>query len=1198
MSRGRVGLLSLSLWLAALPLSTFAQSDRGTMTGTVMDPAGAVVPSAIVIIRNVATDAEYRSLTTQAGDYTGVSLPVGVYQLNITAAGFKSFRQDGITVQVAQTARVDVVLQLGAATESITVNADAALLETETSDQSTTVLRDPLVALPLYFGSGQGGGAIRNPLVFSVLVPGAWYQNQGTSIEMIRVNGMPMQTFKIILEGQDATNSLTQQNANTTMPNLEAVQEFTLQSSNFSAEFGQVLGGMFNFTTRSGTNQIHGSAFEYFTNTDLNAGVPFTSNGNGEHTRPTIHKSDFGVALGGPVWIPKVYHGKDKTFFFFSYEGYVDHKMSAPTLLTVPTAAMRSGNFSGLLDGRNLGTDVLGNPILENTIYDPASRQTVNGNIVATAFPGNIIPASRIDPVAAKIQALLPQPTSAGNLNNWLQSYTNPKTQQIPSFKIDQNLGAKTKLSFYYGYQHTYQLNGPDGMAIPASGIRPDNEQSDTFRLNLDSVITPTLVLHAGIGEQHFYNPDSSPPSVLAYDAVGQLGLKGGYVDGMPLLEGLSNSFGGMALNVGPTNGTHYTTEKPTAVTSLTWVHGSHTYKTGAEFRLDAFSDISVNGNGSAATGLFNFSGNETALPYVQSTTTGGGTIGNPYASFLLGQADSATVSNVSDPQWRRHAFALFIQDTWKISHKLTLDYGLRWDWESFGHELYYRTSSFDPTEPNPSAGGLLGATNYEGYGPGRCNCTFAQTYPFAIGPRIGLAYQILPKMVLRAGWGLSYGLTPSFNYPATGVGVGFNTLQFTSSTFGLPAVTLSQGLQYSMATINAASYNPGIVPYAGAITSPPYFIDRNAGRPGRVNQWNISLQREITKDLMLEAAFVGNRGVWLQANNLINLNALSPQRVAAAGLSLSNPANLTLLASPFNSAQVKAAGFTTPPYAGWPTTLTLAQALRPFPQFGNITVYGAPLGNSWYDALQTKLTKRYSNGLQINATFTWQQELTTAESAAVNDPFNRALQKAVSANSQPLVLVVAYSYHLPVPGLGNKFAKAALHGWFLGGVLRYASGTPIPVPTANNNLSTVLPNLTTFANRVPGVPLFLNNLNCHCFTPNTTFVLNPAAWTDPAPGQFGTSAGFYNDYRYQRRPDEEMNFGRSFRLREGMSLEIRAEFFNVFNRTEVNNPTATNALATQLVKNGQTSSGFGYINNGSVAFGPRSGQIIAQFRF
>jgi hypothetical protein len=1188
------GCLAVLLWLAALPLLTLAQSDRGTITGTVTDSTGAAVPSVAVIIRNQATGAEYRSITTQAGDYTAPSLPAGVYQLAVTAAGFKNFRQDGINAQVAQTARVDVKLEVGSATDSVVVHADAALLETESSEQSTTIDRDRLLALPLYFGSGQGGGAIRNPLTFASLVPGAVYQS--TSNEQIRVNGFPNQTFTIVLEGQDATNGLTQQNANTTMPAMEAVEEFTLQSSNFAAEFGQVSGGLFNFTTKSGTNQYHGSAFEYLTNTDLNAGVPFTNNGTGGLVRPATHKSDYGVTVGGPVRIPKLYNGKDKTFFFFNYEGYDDYKNSTPVLVTVPTTAMRAGNFSGILDGRGLGNDITGSPIQENTIYDPSTRMTVNGNIVTTPFPGNIIPANRIDPSAAKVQALIPLPETSGNLNNYTQVYPNNKTQYIPSFKIDQNLGDKTKVSFYYGYQHTHQLSSPDGLPVPLTAIRDQLEHSDTFRLNVDHTISPTLILHAGIGEQHFYNPDSSPASVLGYDAAGKLGITGGDVDGMPRISGLSNSFGGMSLGIGPTNGNHYTTEKPTAVSSLTWVRGSHTYKAGGQFRLDSFSNVQVVGNGSNATGSFTFSGNETGLPYLQSTNVGGGTIGNPYASFLLGGADSASVSNVSDPQWRRHAFAMFIQDTWKVSRKLTLDYGLRWDWESYGHELYYRSSAFAPYEANPSAGGLLGATTYEGYGSGRCNCTFAHTYPYAFGPRLGLAYQILPKTVLRGGWGISYALTPSFNYPASGIGVGFNTLNFTSSAFGAPAVILSQGLQYSQAALNDASYNPGIVPSPGQINSPPYIVDRNAGKPGRVNQWNISLQREISKDLLLEVAFVGNRGVWLQANNLAIYNQLSPQRLATFGLSLNSPANLTLLSSPVNSPQVIAAGFKAP-YAGWPTTLTLAQALRPFPQFGNITAYGAPLGNSWYDALQTKLTKRFSHGLSIQSAFTWQQELTTAEGAGVNDIFNYGLQKAISSNSQPLVLVVGYTYELPRVGSG-KLTNALLRGWTLGGMLRYASGLPIQVPSANNNLGNDLPGSSTYANRVPGVPLFLDNLNCHCFDPNKTFVLNPAAWTQPAAGQFGTSSIFFNDYRYQRRPDEEMSFGRTFRMRERMSLQIRAEFFNVFNRTEMNNPSGSNAQATQVLQNGQTASGFGYISTGSVAFGPRSGQIVAQLHW
>jgi hypothetical protein len=455
---------------------------------------------------------------------------------------------------------------------------------------------------------------------------------------------------------------------------------------------------------------------------------------------------------------------------------------------------------------------------------------------------------------------------------------------------------------------------------------------------------------------------------------------------------------------------------------------------------------------------------------------------------------------------------------------------------------------------------------------------------------------------VLRGGWGLTYGNTPTFNYITNQaiVGVGYNTLTFTPTSFGAPVTTLRTGLQYSMAALNAATFDPGIRPSPGQVNSPPYWIDPNAGRPPRISQWNISLQREIAKDMVLETAFVGNRGIWLQANNLVDLNGITTQRLGTFGLNINNAADRSLLTSTFNSGNPQARGFKVP-YAGFPTSLTLAQALRPYPQFSTIPTWWAPRGNSWYDALQMKLTKRLRHGLQVTAAFTFQQELTTAESAAVNDVYNLPNQKAISAQSQPVVFVTGYTYSLPAL-TSNKVVRTAIRGWTLGGMLRYASGLPIPVPYSNNNLNTLLlrqVSTATFDNRVPGQPLFLKDLNCHCFDPNTNFVLNPAAWADPGAGQWGTAAPYYNDYRYQRRPDEEMSLGRTFRIREGMSLQIRGEFFNILNRTEMNNPTVNNAAATQATNSrGQTTSGFGYINIGSVGFGPRSGQLVAQFHF
>jgi hypothetical protein len=261
-------------------------------------------------------------------------------------------------------------------------------------------------------------------------------------------------------------------------------------------------------------------------------------------------------------------------------------------------------------------------------------------------------------------------------------------------------------------------------------------------------------------------------------------------------------------------------------------------------------------------------------------------------------------------------------------------------------------------------------------------------------------------------------------------------------------------------------------------------------------------------------------------------------------------------------------------------------------------------LGSSWYDSLQTKLTKRVSHGLDITGAFTWSKELQlgatsgTAGAPAVNDILNRYQNKYLSASSQPYVLATGYTYRVPALGASNWLVRNALRDWTLSGMLRYASGLPILAPAATNNLTTTLFR-GTFANRVPGVPLFTQDLNCHCINPNKQFVLNPAAWTQPANGQFGTAAAYYNDYRYQRRPIEQMAFGRTFQLREGMTLQFRAEFYNVFNRTEMNNPTSTNSAATQTVNaQGNATAGFGWINTGSLGSGPRQGQLVARFQF
>jgi Carboxypeptidase regulatory-like domain/TonB dependent receptor-like, beta-barrel len=1240
--RSLSGIFSKSIcFFLFLTLNAFSQSDRGTITGTIADQQGAFIPSANLIATNVETGMKYETVSTSTGNYMLTSLPVGTYELSIEAAGFKKHLQRGITVQLAQSARVDVVLQVGAASESVTVNAEAPLLKTENAEQSTNISGELFNSLPINF-SQTFGGSIRNWLSFIQLSPGV-----SGSTHTANINGAPSGSFKIYLEGQDVTSTNdTVWTSTVAAASVETIGEFSIQTNNFSAEFGQVLGGVFNFTTKSGTNDLHGSAYEYLTNEALNAyrplSTPFAT--SPRPAKALDRKHDYGFTVGGPVYLPKSvfgpfgYDGRNKTFFFFNLERYRNVTRSSGSLSTVPTEAYRRGDFSAALTGRQLGSDVLGRPIMENAIYDPRTTRTITGPdgnqyVVRDPFPNNIIPTSLLDPVAVRIQALIPNPDNGELQNNWDPRIPNRRFQSIPSVKIDHNFSDRSKLSGYWSVQNTEQITGPDGLPIPITGRRDQLIYGHTLRLNLDQTISPKFILHFGAGYLRFHNPDSAPDEVITYDAVSGIGFKGASTDpsGFPRIVGpalgnLQGNRGGMSA-MGPTQANKFWNDKLTAVANATWVSSNHTYKFGGEFKQEVWSDANL----TAAQGRLGFSEAQTGLPYLQNTTVGGGSIGYRYASFLLGLVNTATVSAVKEIQWRKKALSLYAQDNWKVTPKLTLAYGLRWDYGGQGHELHHRSSQIDLSTPNPSAGGLPGAFIYEGFGPGRCNCTFTKTYPYAFGPRLGIAYQLDDKTVVRGGWGISYSQLANWWYVTGGsltLGLGFNSIDFSNPAFGLPSLRLQDGLTYNRDDLYAANLDPGIRPLPGQTSSFGdawwgVIRDRNGGRPGRVNQWNIAVQRELLKDFVVEVAYVGNRGVWLEANDLVNVNAVNPARLQALGLNLNAPADRQLLTSRIDSPLAAQRGFRAP-YVGYPGSATVAQTLRPFPQFNDrLGVRWAPLGNNWYDSLQVKLTKRYSRGLDLTAAFTWQKELVLGSGGnpglgggTTNNVFDRDAQKSLAASSQPFIFVTGFNYTTPRFG-SNRLVREILGNWTIGGMLRYASGALIRVPSSNNNLASLLGQGTgTRFNRVPGQPLFLKDPNCGCIDPRQDLVLNPAAWVDAPPGQFGSSAGFYNDYRWQRQVTENMSLGRRFPIKERMSFEIRAEFFNIFNRLMLPMPTpgadqGGNPAAT-LTRNsaGELTGGFGFINPSNVgttganvgASGlltvPRNGQLVARFQF
>jgi len=1193
----------------AFAVSLFAQSDRGTITGTVTDPAGAVVAAAPVEARNVQTGAVYQAAASTTGNYTLSQLPTGTYELSVTVPGFKKFVRQNIVLPVAQTVRIDVALEVGSAAESVTVTEASPLLKTESGELSHNVRTDQLNNLPvLGIGASASQAGIRNPYAVMQLLPGSDWRPDNS----VRLNGLPSNTQALRIEGQDSTNGLINTQS-MTQPSVDAIQEFAVQTSNYAAEFGQAGGGVFNATMRSGTNQYHGSAYEYFVNEALNAGQPFTNDGNGHLLRPRQRRNDYGFTFGGPVLLPKVYDGHDKTFFFFNFEQFRETVVNNTTTITVPTAAYRIGDFGAALTNRNVcpaatpNCDPLGRPIMENTVYDPLSTKVVNGQRVRDPFTGNVIPKSQLDPVSLKVVSLIPQPTNSGKVNNYLTTFTNPRLTYIPSVKIDHSLSAKTKISGYWSLTHTDTPNN-GVLNAPIRSTVGSNIEAHTIRLNFDQTFSPTILLHLGAGLIH--NRIDQP--IGRFDPVSGIGLTGTYTDLFPSIQGLNQAQGGMSVNMGPGAKVNLLNTKPTANASLTWVRSNHTYKFGGEMIIEGYPAF----NETYANAWIVFNAVESGLPSTLGQSLAGGVPGFPFASFLLGGVDNGFIGVPSKSRMGAKAFSWFAQDSWKVTRKLTIDYGIRYDFQTFLREQYGRIPYLSLTTPNPAAGGMLGAVAFDGSGPGHCNCDIAHNYPYAFGPRLGVAYQFLPKTVLRVGAGVSYFRTAQngFNSYSTGSQNIYN-----APSYGDPAYNLRDGLPYKITWPN---FNPGQVPLPGTTASPSQQIDPQAGRPPRVLQWSFGIQREIGKDIVVEATYVGNRGVWWNSAHLVCLNCLTPEALKARGLDIHNADDRKLLGSPLTSSIAASRGFANPPYPGFPLSASVSQALRPFPQFGNITnMHWAPLGDTWYDSLQLKATKRFSHGVDLTSSYTRSKAFSMGTEAdistlspvtpATNDVFNRPQNKYLSGLDQPNLLVIAGTYTTPKWGAHGATLGAlswAARDWQIGTVLRYGSGMPIMSPIATNGLRELLFRQTgavgttggTFYNRVPGQPLFTQDLNCHCFDPNTNFVLNPNAWVNPAAGQWGNSAGYYDDYRYQRRPAESLSLGRNFPLREGrMNLQIRADFTNVFNRTEAVNPVSNNAGATQLRNStGQTTGGFGYINTASVFSQPRQGTLVARFTF
>ena len=1175
------------------------------------------------------------TVTTGAGVYTVPQLAAGDYSITVVAPGFDRLIRNGVTVSVGQTATIDLQLAVGQATASITVTADAPLLQTDSPQNNVQVTTRDLNELPINI---TGIGAVRDPMGFAALIPGTISGGWND----IHISGSPATTYRVFMDGLDDTSAVKGAISDEQQPSVESLGSESVMINNYSAKYGESGGGIFNYTSKSGTNRLHGTAFIYLENEDLNAGQPFNYTASGQKYNPVQRQLDFGGSFGGPIVIPHVYNGRNKTFFFFAFEEYHNTQTLNQGTITVPTNAYRNGDLSSLLLGPIVDSngapvlDCLGRPMINGAVYNPATTRVAtctdgSTKTVRDPFPNNFIGApSTWDPVAQKVLAYLPTPSGAtanALTNNYPNLQPNNKYQYLTSIKIDHSIGQKWHFSGYYIAEYSNKDNAADGINGVAAQTRWNTTPAPQVYLNADYTATPNLVLHAGFDfTRHAAMQNSAVQNFMA----SSLGLNtaanmpGGAANTFPIFNGLTvnrQNVPQMGINNAPfIDNNWYNTE------SAIWVHGRHTFEFGGDFRHQLFGT-----HNDLSAGTYGFSANETSLPSAEGQNLYGASLGDGFASFVLGQLDGASIGNDNIQWFHRVEAGFYALDTFKLTRKLVVNYGLRWDLEQMQREQHDRETQFSPTVVNPSAGGLLGGTEYEGYGQGRCNCIYEKFYPWMIQPRLGISYQLDAKTVLHAGTGFYSGPQLFMNEEIySNQGFGFNQVFLTSPSYGIAAGQLSNGIPYSPAEITATHFDPGAYPNIGQLNSPPSFIVPNNGRPPRFVQTTVGIERAITNNLTVKISYIDNRGVWLNSDGLTNTtNELTPSVLSRKyGLSVTNPNDFNLLTQPISSPAVAARGFTAP-YSTFPSGATLAQALRPYPQFSGIGDYYEHDGNWWYDALQIQVIKRLSNGLSGGVGYSWSKNLGTVGSSTgvgatsaqatflttvpIQDPsLPPKSQKSYETIDQPQALNFYFNYELPQFGFSqNGWKRLLLSGWTADGIFHYQSGFPIQTPNSTSTLDSVtFANgantglISVRANRVPGEKLFLHSLNSHNVNPRTTFFLNPAAWTNPAPGTYSTSKPFYGDYRAPRYPSEQLGFGKVIPLKESLLFSFRVDFFNVFNRWAYPNLSNTSNpfQSPQYASDGSISNGFGFFGDGISGAGgnyaPRSGEFVARIQF
>lgn len=1169
---------ALVILLLSLPIA--AQVDRGTITGKVMDPSGAVVPGVEVKATNVETGVQTGTVTNDTGIYTLVNIPIGTYRLTFSQPGFKVYERTDFGVTTGLKARLDVTLEVGQVSQTVTVSANSELVNPESPLVSMTMQSEVITDLPLSFA---GGRAVEN---FAYAVTPGVEGNNWTSY----LAGGQAFSKEVYIDGISATAQI-QGHIGESSPTMEAVQEFKVQTSGMSAEYGRTSGGVFNFALKSGTNAFSGSAFFYFRNEALNANTWMNNwnlsqnPGNSRYERAKDRQKLGGGSAGGPIIIPGIYNGRDRTFIFGAFEQYNRESYQLGAMnATVPIPAFLNGDFSALLTNNVVGKDALGRSVYAGQIFDPATLRKVGSAWVSDPFQGNIIPKERFSKASSQIVEIFSKsysPMVAGRLtnNSGLTETNNPWFHQTQlTLKGDHAFSTRNKLSGSFIWTQRPRIladaggiwdpQDPNGWGGPLARSRKQEVTSRRVTLSDNWTLRPNLINTLSLAFNRYRNPSTATPDLTGANWTKQLGLGSANYGNFPDITFGDAVNGISTTRIGYNSGGFYVGNTYILSDHMDWSRGRHNFKMGGEYWKMQMNSPSRNDMMS-----FSFQNWTTGIPGASFQKS----VGFGFASFLLGQVDSASRGVPFSQYGRRDYWAVYFNDDWKLSGRLTLNLGLRWEQTGPLTEKYGNWANFTPdvltTNPNgyvPISPGVPGALKFA-TGP---DTTFEGNRDWdGFSPRVGVAFRLTDKAVLRGGYGIflspiginQWGGIPYSQYAAPDM-FGTNTVPTKSKTTpnfswdsGYPGVTRPGGKDPNFLTWGMVAFDP------------------NTLELGYTHQYDVSLQYEFGKDTMMEFAFLGNNGRRLHSG-FLKRNQAKREAFEA----IPDPGAWVWDAGSAASAKVPYpfAGFSG--YAG--------MAVLPYPQVAHcgwkwcpwspLIYVSSPVGESAYRSFQVNLTRRMAKGIAANVSYNYSRAMGDTETSfdeswvydgGVQDMYNLAQEaKTVVSYDQAHIFKGLASFELPF-GRGRKWMSnsstaldALLGGWSLTTIFRYNTGNPMGV-----NPDVWVPGWTdpdngaVYANVSSSANLSSRYFDPAKFNPGKSNdpanrYFDPSAFSQPAYGKLGNGKRIYEDLRGFGYANEDLGIMKYWRITEKARMQFRMEMLNVFNRHSFENPKTT----------------------------------------